>query len=214
MKTLAFGWRVGIVLAALFGLSFSDGSLVFFTTQSNVIVLGYFGCALYRMATTGRPDPAAPRLRGPVTLYIMITGLVAHFLLADGANPLPGLVSDPDLFASWAIFALHYIVPVMVLLDWLVFPAHGASAWRDVPLWLIYPLAYAIVVEVRGAVYPEFPNRYPYYFLDPTEHGYGWVMGQLVIFLFAFAALGAALLGLERGLNRGRARYVLDGVRS
>jgi hypothetical protein len=198
MRTPAFWWRVLIVLAAAFGLSFTDGSLVFFTTQSNVIVLGYFACALYRMATTGGPDPAAPRLRGPVTLWIMITGLVAHFLLADGANPLPGLVSDPDLFAAWAVFAVHYIVPAMVLVDWLVLPTRRASSWRELPLWLLYPLAYALVVEVRGAVYRQFPDRYPYYFLDPTEHGYGWVGTQLVVFVFAFAALGAILLGLHR----------------
>lgn len=40
--------------------------------------------------------PAAPRPRGAVTLWIMITCLVSHFVDHHGANPLPGLVEgDP-----------------------------------------------------------------------------------------------------------------------
>ncbi|MEH1129050.1 Pr6Pr family membrane protein [Micromonospora sp. CPCC 206061] len=194
----ALWWRVGIVLAACFGLSFNSSSLVYFTIQSNLIVMGYFGGTVYWMIRRGDPAPAAPRLRGAVTLWIMITGLVAHILLNHGANPLPGLIGGGDLFANWATFALHYLVPGMVLLDWLIFPPHRVVPYADLPLWLLYPLGYALLALGRAAVYPQFATPYPYYFLDPTERGYAWVFGQFGILTAEFVALGMMLLGLDR----------------
>src|ERR1700733_13594617 len=106
----ALVWRVGIVLAGVFGLTFNSSSLTYYTVQSNVIVLAYFGCAVYWMLKRG--TLGAPLLRGAVTFWIAVTGLVAHILLNHGANPLPGLVHGADVLGDWSIFALHYVVPV------------------------------------------------------------------------------------------------------
>jgi hypothetical protein len=86
----------------------------------------------------------------------------------------------------------------MVFVDWLAFGPHRASSWRDLPLWLLYPFAYAAIALFRGAVYPEYPNRYPYYFLDAATHGYAWVAGQFVVLILEFAVLAAVILGLGR----------------
>jgi hypothetical protein len=193
----AFWWRVGIVLAAYFGLTFSQSSLVYFTVQSNLIAMTYFAGCVYWMIQRRDPAPAAPRLRGAVTLWIMITGLVAHVLLNHGANPLPGLVHG-NVMANWATFAVHYVVPVMVLLDWLLFPPHRVAPLADLGWWLLFPLGYALIALGRAVVYPGFVTPYPYYFLDPTGHGYGWVFEQFAILTAEFTVLGLILLGLDR----------------
>jgi hypothetical protein len=198
----ALWWRLGIAAAAGFGLTFAESSLVFFTVQSNLLVFGYFTAALYWMLRTGTVVTPAPRLRGGITLWIVITGLVAHILLNHGENPLPGLVRGADLFADWATFAVHYIVPVMVLVDWLLFSPRRSVAWVDVPLWLAYPLGYALVALGRAAVYPGFVTPYPYFFLDPRSHGYLWVLGQFLVLTVEFTVLAALVVALNRVAGR------------
>ncbi|MEU9130879.1 Pr6Pr family membrane protein [Kitasatospora sp. NPDC048540] len=194
----ALWWRLGIVLSAGLGLILGNSSLVYFTTESNVIVLGYFAAAVHWMVRRGTVDAPAPRLRGAVTLYITITGLVAHILLNHGANPLPGLGPGPDRLQNWSSFLLHYTTPLMVLADWLCLKPRNASRWRDLPLWLSFPLGYAVVTEVRAALFPSFPLKYPYFFLDPTTNGHAWVAGQIAQLTVEFVLLGAAVVGLDR----------------
>lgn len=194
----ALWWRAGIVGAAGYGLTFSSSSLVYFTVQSNVIVLGYFAGALYWMVRESAPVTPAPRLRGAVTFWILVTGLVAHVLLTGGTNPLPALVGGGDLYAQWATFSIHYVVPVMVLADWLAFVPRRRLSWAVLPLWLTYPLGYALIAVVRAVMYPGFATPYPYYFLDPTARGYGWVAGQFLVLTVEFAALASLLILLDR----------------
>jgi hypothetical protein len=194
----AVWWRCGIALAGLLGLSFETSSLVYFTVQSNVIVLGYFVGALYWTFVRNTLVTPAPRARGAVTFWILITGLVSHLLLNHGQSPLPGLIHGEDLFDEWAVFALHYVVPTMVFLDWLLFSPRRVIAWAHLPLWLAYPLAYALAAVGRAAVYPGFVTPYPYFFLDPRQKGYGWVFGQFVVLAAEFAVLGALLILVDR----------------
>jgi hypothetical protein len=196
----AFWWRLGIVLSAGLGLITGQGSLVYFTVESNVIVLGYFAGSLYWMAKRGTVEAPAPRLRGAATLYITITGIVAHVILNHGANPLPGLVSGtgPERLQNWSSFFLHYTTPVMVMIDWLCLKPRNASRWSYLPLWLSFPLGYAGLTELRGALFPHFTNAYPYFFLDPTANGYAWVGGQIAQLTVEFIVLAAAVVGLDR----------------
>jgi hypothetical protein len=201
-RSAAFWWRIGIVLAGAFGLSFRNFSLVYFTVQSNLIVFAYYIGVLYWMCVRKTEEAAAPRLRDAMTYWIVITGLVSHVILEHGANPLPGLVSGDNLFDEWAVFAVHYIVPLMVLVDWLLFQPRRPSSWSMVLRWMSYPLFYAVLVLARAAIYPDFPIAYPYFFLDPRENGYLWVFGQLLQLTAEFAVLGV-IFGL---LSRWRTR--------
>ncbi|WP_327071729.1 Pr6Pr family membrane protein [Kitasatospora sp. NBC_01302] len=199
-------WRLAIVLSSGFGLILGTSSLVYFTVQSNVLVFGYFAGAVYWMTKRGTADAPAPRLRGAATLYIMITGLVAHILLNHGADPLPGLTSGPDRLQNWSSFLLHYTTPVLVLLDWLCARPRNASRWRDLPLWLSFPLTYAGLTMARAALFPDFPNKYPYFFFDPSGHGYGYVWGQIAQLTVEFIVLAALVVGLDRLGTAVRAR--------
>ncbi|MEV0390400.1 Pr6Pr family membrane protein [Nonomuraea sp. NPDC050643] len=192
--------RAGGVAAGVLGMLTGSHRVHFFTTQSNLIVLGYYAGVLYWMVRRRTVDPAAPRLRGAVTLWIMITCLVSHFVTNDGENPLPGLVhGDPEtLLAHRSIFLLHYVVPLMALFDWVAFGPHRVVPWRDLPLWLLFPLGYGVTSVLRAVWFPTVPNRYPYFFLDPSEHGYGWVLLWQAVLGAGFLVLGAALLGLDR----------------
>lgn len=196
----AWWWRLALVTVGVLGLLSGTHRLTFYTSQTTVIALGYFGGVLYWSVRRRTGDPAAPRLRGAVTLWIMITALVSHFVNNHGENPLPGL-ADPDpatALVNRSTFLLHYVLPLMVLADWLAFGPRRVTRWSDLPLWLIWPTAYVVLSVFRAFVFPEAENRYPYGFLDPTEGGYGAVVVGVLRLAVGIALLGAVLIGIDR----------------
>ncbi|MBB5916487.1 hypothetical protein BJY24_005399 [Nocardia transvalensis] len=197
----ALAWRGLIALSAWSGLVTGDSSLVYFTVQSNVAALAYYLGAVYWMSRRATTDAPAPRLRGAIVLYMTITGLVAHLVLEHGANPLPGLVSGPGLLNDWSKFLLHYLTPLLVIADWLTLGPRNASRWRDIPLWLSFPVCYAAVVLARGALFPDFPHRYPYPFLDPTG-GYDRVLAGIADLTVEFVVLAALVVAADRAATR------------
>ena len=214
--TPQFVLRAAIVVCGVVGLLIGDHRVIYFTAQSNLLVLAYFVGALYWMAKRETVQPPAPRLRGAVTLWILITCLISHFLLNHGENPLPGLAAAGAgvAVANWSLFLVHYVVPVLVLIDWVAFGPHRIVRWRDVPLWIAYPLGYGVLIEVRGALFSVVPDKYPYFFLDPTGHGYGWVGLQFVQLAIIFGVFAAAVVGLDRlGATLGRGRRAAGGDR-
>ena len=198
--TPQFVLRAAIVVCGVAGLLIGEHRVIYFTAQSNLLVLAYFVGALYWMTKRATVEPPAPRWRGAVTLWILITCLISHFLLNHGENPLPGLAAGGAgvALANWSLFLVHYVVPVLVLVDWVVFGPHRIVRWRDVALWIGYPLGYGVMIEVRGALFPSVPIKYPYFFLDPAGHGYGWVGLQFVQLAIVFGGLGAMVVGLDR----------------
>nr|WP_243847554.1 Pr6Pr family membrane protein [Microbacterium ulmi] len=183
--------------------------LAFYTTQSNLIVVAFFAVVTYWMIREGTTDAPAPRLRGGVTLWIAVTGLVSHVILNQGANPLPGLfVTDAvTVLDNRSLFLLHYVVPAMVLVDWVVFGPHGIVRWRDGLLWLLYPVAYGAIAIVRGVAFPTVSDRFPYPFLDVEALGGGivWALTRIVAVI---VVLAAAVIALDRasGLVKRRLR--------
>lgn len=100
-------------------------------------------------------------VRGGVTLCMLMTGVIFAILLA----PVEGLTLTAT---SWDNIVLHYIMPIVVVLDWLLWRPKVRISRRQSLLWLAFPVIYAGYVLIRG----ELINRYPYPFLNVTEHGY------------------------------------------
>ncbi|MGR0319069.1 Pr6Pr family membrane protein [Agromyces sp. ZXT2-3] len=198
--TPAFWWRLAIVLVVLWGLVAGERRLAHFTTQSNVIVFAYFAGALYWMVRRSTTAPPARVLRGGVTTWILTTMVVSHVLLNHFENPIPGLfVSDPtDQLANRAIFAMHYVVPVMVLVDWLAFGPHRVVRWRDALWWLVYPTAYGLIFLWRALALPEVPDRFPYPFLDTDALGAFGSFVEMLEVVGYIAVLGVVVMGLDR----------------
>lgn len=185
----------GIVLTAA-GPATVTGLLPYFTIQSNVavgLVAGYAGW----LAWQGRPDPS-PVLKGAVTLYITITGVVYHLVLNNPASPFAMPQPDRDLADAIGNQFLHTVVPLLAVLDWLLFHPRSRLRLRYALYWLAFPLAYLGFALVRGLIV----HTYPYPFIDATQLGYDGVAVSTVVFAFAFWLLGLVFVGLDRALSR------------
>ncbi|WP_416905482.1 Pr6Pr family membrane protein [Micromonospora echinospora] len=188
----------GIVLTAV-GPATVTGLLPYFTIQSNLAVGLLAGYAVVR-ARQGRPDPP-PALRGAVTLYITITGVVYHLVLANPASPFAMAQPDRSLADAVGNQFLHTVVPLLAVADWALLDRRGRLRPRYAVWWLAFPLAYLAFALVRG----ELVGSYPYPFVDAGQLGYPGVTVSAVGFAVAFWLLGLLFVGVDRLLAR-RAR--------
>jgi hypothetical protein len=149
----------------------------FFTIESNML-------AIVVLLIGGVLDPRGARwawLRGAVTLYMVITGIVYAALLAN---------AEVGLTAAWVDSAMHQVTPIVLLADWIFFPPWPRAAYRKALVWLAFPLAYFAYSLIRGAAV----DWYPYPFLDPRHPGgYGRVAVYAVVLAVIFALLAVAV---------------------
>lgn len=136
----------------------------YFTNQSNT----YAGIMLLISAFfiwKGIKSPNLALFRGAASLYMIITGVVFAVLLSG---------EDPSKLTAVPIdnTILHYIMPVVLLLDWILDPPAKRLAFGRALVWLAYPITYVICALIRGAN----SGFYPYGFLNPANGGYGTVL--------------------------------------
>lgn len=132
----------------------------YFTIEANtfaVIVLLLSAFALYG----GSKHKSIPLLRGASTLFMAIVGIVFPLLLS-------GLENVEFTAVPWDNIVLHYLMPVVVVLDWLLDLPKTRIAFKRGLIWISIPVAYVVYSLIRGAIV----GWYPYPFLNPGPHGY------------------------------------------
>jgi hypothetical protein len=149
----------------------------FFTVESNIIaVVALFISALY--AWKGDQQRWVHYLRGAATIYMTVTGITYSLLLRNVAV---------DTAVPWVNLVLHYIIPIVMIVDWLIDLPPFRIRVGAAMVWLIYPIAYLAYSLIRGPLV----DWYPYPFLDPRPEGY-----VPVIVTSIGIALGALVLAL------------------
>jgi hypothetical protein len=147
----------------------------YFTIESNILA-----CVVLLGGSLADPDSRGwSMLRAAATLYITITGIVYAALLAH---------QDVGLTAAWVNDVLHRVVPLLMVLDWIVFDPWPRSSRSTALGWLAGPLVYLAYSLIRGSIV----HWYPYPFLDPRRKG-GY---EHVALTCVVLAIGMALLAL------------------
>ena len=184
--------RVLLFLAAFTGVYLEItkhggfGMLLYYTVLSNLLVTIFTGYLLRVMSRSGEnwQSPTLLRLKGGVTMSIMITCVIYHFMLAPIATD----------FYRVENFLCHYIVPLWFLADTLFFDKQGQYKIWDPVLWTILPLVYMIFALFNGLVLKlPIPNSkvspFPYFFLDVAK-GWDVVIKWCLIIFVAYMVAG------------------------
>ena len=96
-----------------------------FTNISNLAAWIYFLCAVIRLLMRSEVEgyePFVPVCKYIVTISLLVTMIIAHVLLFDA------MVQNGHVV--WHLVVMHYVSPIMTLLDWLFFDEKG-----KMPLW-------------------------------------------------------------------------------
>lgn len=168
----------------------------YFTNLSNLFAALVFAASAFYLLKNKSPSAATDLVRGVSVVNMAVVGIVFSLLLRN---------VDLGSLLPWVNFLLHYVMPVVVVLDWLLAPPSTTLTFRQVLLCLLFPLVYLAYVLMRGASV----NWYPYPFLNPANvGGYGGVAlyaaGITAVFLcsaWLLLTLGARL-GARAALKR------------
>jgi len=209
---VAFVYRCAFVLVSALGLAanlgllegrFLASQLNYYTVLSNLLCLVYFAVDLPLSGRNARGLPDArertttlPRVKGAVVMAITVTFLVFNIALA------PTYIVDPDYdFYTLSNLVLHYLAPIAVVVDWLVFDRKGLLRWFDPLIWLVIPAAFLLYTVLHapfiGPIFEPEHSRYPCPFLDADELGAQVAVNAALVGV-CFAAVGYAVLGVDR----------------
>jgi hypothetical protein len=209
-KWFRTSWRLLLIGVCLWGILLNVlpstdwfNILSYYTLQSNIIVLVFFIAFLIYSLRLGGKAPSARyyTVKGAVTMCITLTLLIFHFLL----RPTLFSMSDGASYVNSPMnIIVHYVVPLMVLIDWLLFDRKGHFRKTDPLIWTIIPWAYFAFSLIRAqfAVFTNTGSRYPYFFIDIDKYGVGQVALNVLIIAVGYVALGYLFYGIDLGLAR------------
>jgi len=154
--------------------------LSYFTIESNIlaaVMLTITAVVVLRGGSTlGR---TLTLWRGLATFSMVATGIIYVALLRN---------VDVQTGSEWTNTVLHYLMPIVLLVDWLITP-RARIALRTAAWWLLFPLAYFAYSMIRGPIV----DWYPYPFMDARIHAAGAIAVTFVVLGVGMAALAAVL---------------------
>ena len=110
----------------------ADTLLYYYTVQSGILCFLYF---FFLAVFSPKKEKAV--IRGAVTMCIAVTA-IAYLFMPNGAKE--AAASDKAFYTGYIL--MHYIVPLMVILDYLLFFPKGLYKALHPLCWLILPYLY------------------------------------------------------------------------
>lgn len=164
--------------------------LSYFTNLSNIFAAVVLLISTLYLVGHKQPSVRDDIIRGAAVLYMTITGVIYMTLLSG---------EDLGLLIPWVNIVLHFIMPFVVVLDWLYQPQRSKLSFKQTLWWLVFPATYLVYSLIRGSM----AHWYPYPFLNPDAvGGYGIVAMYCVAILGAFLLFSSLLRLLGNKLKR------------
>lgn len=169
----------------------------YFTNLSNLFAAVVMLIGAAYLGQHREPTPTHDLVRGSSVAGMAVVGIVFSILLRG---------HDLGSLMPWVNAVTHYVMPMVVVLDWLYAPPKSVLALRQIQYWLIFPLIYLAYILVRGALV----GWYPYPFLNPANvGGYGGVILYSLAIIALFLVISWILITLAKRIGH----YAKRGVR-
>ncbi|HLL79971.1 MAG TPA: Pr6Pr family membrane protein [Ktedonobacteraceae bacterium] len=162
----------------------------YFTNLSNILAAIVLLIGGYNLFQRRQPTLATDLVRGTAAVSMAVVGIVFSILLRN---------EDVGSLLPWVNAVLHYIMPVVMVLDWLYQPPKSRFVLGQTWYLLIFPFIYIVYTLIRGAIV----GFYPYPFLNPAKvGGYGGVALYCLAILVLFILLSWLFMFLGNSLKR------------
>lgn len=178
--------------------------LTYYTNISNLLILLFFSYLLFLSIRKVKLSPNIYRLKACFTICITLTFLVYHFLLAKD--------STPEEFYSIKNITLHYIAPILVIIDFLFFDKRRMYTVLDPVYWSFIPLLYLFFSLVKGIVFQvpipdEEHSPFPYFFLNLDKYGIKTVAMYCIVILLFYLLVGYIMYAFKNiGTSKDKTR--------
>ena len=180
-----------IAFIASFGLfeaKFEVGFYVYFTNISNYICMIIMFIELYDVIKRKGDDyiKTSPSWKFMGIIMILITFILFNFVLSK-YRPI-----EKNL--TIASVLMHAVLPVLYILDWILFYERKKTKWYYPLFGLITPFLYVIFIFIRAFIKKGKGYLiYPYFFLNIDYLGVDGVIVWLIILLICFLVVGYIL---------------------
>lgn len=192
--TLGF---IGIIGSfGYFNRSFNQDFYVMYTNLSNYFCIGvtlYLLIKNIRNKDENKISTSMSIIRFISVIMILVTFFVYNILLAKDKT-------ISDYFFSISNLIMHLILPLMFLVDWILFNNHNNAKWYYPFLSTILTLIYVAFILIRALILGNSYSGtlYPYFFLNVERLGLGGVTLWVIILVVFFVALGYILFMFDR----------------
>lgn len=132
-----------------------------------------------------------------VTMSIFLTFGIFHFVLVPHLRKAPSESSEFKLLHSFSNYCVHYVVPLLSLLVWLIFSKKSELRYEWALIWTVIPLLYVVFALIMGAAGKTIENTdsaYPYDFMDVGKHGALIVARNCALVTVVFVLAGLLLI--------------------
>ena len=182
------------------GVSFSFAPLRMYGVLGGLMAALYYLLAVLTFAGKGNAV-WCPSLKFTVLISEILIWAVVQFMI-------PGQFAGASGTTLLTQRLLHTVIPLLMLLDWLLFDAHGILRLYDPLLALIPPAGYALVILFGGVIGWHVPS--PYWFMNTANLGTptallivlglgGGIIGTGYLFYFADRLLSQVTRNRKRG---------------
>ena len=172
--------------------------LSYFTIQSNIVCFFVMLCSIGHSFISIRKKiyhnyaRVHLFLKGLALLMITITFLTYNMVLTGTGFSMTKEISD-TLSVNDKI--VHFIVPVLTWIEFLVFQPKGSFKLVDPLRWLLAPVAYFIFIMIKAryvstSTYGEGIKKYPYFFMDVETYGPWQLVKYVLIFTIVTLIIG------------------------
>lgn len=176
-----------------FSAKFNGNFYIYYTNLSNYICLGFMIASLVETIKSFKSSQeefcnTAPKFKFMCMIMILVTCLVYNILLAKENTA-------SEYFLSLSNLTNHLILPIMFVVDWILFYEHEQTKWYYPLLSTIMPLIYVVLIVIRALILGNNSGKllYPYFFLDINTLGFGGFIMWVSILVVIFVALGYLL---------------------
>lgn len=205
-RVISLYYRIVIVLFVISGLIVNfltedtavKDILIMYTTMSNILVGTFF--LFYVLLQMSSKSLALMESQTIIFIKSIVTfGIaVTFFIFLFGITPGSIIAGDYLWLGTYWNIVLHYIIPPMVIFDWIIFDRKKSyKKWYPF-VFISLPFSYLIFALVRaefGSILREgtpAESRYPYPFIDIDLLGVGLVV--LIVIGITAICLGLGYL--------------------
>lgn len=136
-----------------------------------------------------------------ITMTIFLTFGIYHFVLAPSFRNAPPESKEFKFSHSISNYCVHYIVPLLNLLNWLLFADKSALQYKWGLIWIIIPWVYVIYAVIRGLhgdIIENTNSAYPYDFMDLGKYGWPIFIRNCLLVTVVFAAVGFLFIFIRK----------------
>ncbi len=185
---------------------FRKDMFIYYTNLSNIAVVIYhlilFISSFYKESTAYGLF-ALPVMRLSVTLMILMTFVIYHFILRPAEKRKRQKQENHDekqIGKTITNLCVHYVVPLTTFAEWIFVADKSTLKLTDGALWVVCPVAYVVFIMLRACILGRKKSsydtwkKYPYFFIDVDEIGVARTALNIMIIGVVSVAFGMSFV--------------------